>query len=317
MAIKSYLRLIITVFIFSAFIFFNQNTHAGNSEPPGDFCQQQPEKGGQFAQCPPFRLDVVLGEGCMLATAPGINCGDDCFESYSAATVVTINVMPEPGFEFAGWSQQCTGDLPSLTIAVNSNILCQANCQPTEEDQEIEISVDGGVDSEGDMNEDTEIVVAPNNEGETFENVNVVINFPDGVIVNSATLGENDGNADPVVKGIPTIKEDGLEGCDILSDTQIDCLIKELSEETSINLNLFIPNLGETLQAVAMVTTDTVPGQTLQQILTIIAGRADEGGSGGSSSGGCTIAATSGSKTAILIFALIPVAVLIRRLREK
>ena len=318
-----YLRYI-KLLSFLLFFIASTNLYAAPIDVPDlpiDPCTGQfPDKVNlsQHELCGPFILDVVVNEGCKVV-AQGIECscnnlseGDDCqvdcMEAYTAPSIVALTAVPDPGFEFVEWSEQCIGDSANVTIAVNTNLLCKANCKSIDEQQEIEISVDGGVDSEGDVIEDVEFIVVPNNDGDIYENVNIVFNFPEGIIVNSASTSANSEVANVVQEN----------GCTVLNDTQIDCFINELSEENIISVNMFVPNLGETLQAVAMVTTDTVPGQALEQILNIIAGRADDGvNSVGSGTGGCSIAQSSNAEMKLLFFALIPTAIIFRRIGRK
>lgn len=42
-------------------------------------------------------------------TGPGIDCGIDCSESYSAGTLVTLTPQAQAGYVFSGWSGDCSG----------------------------------------------------------------------------------------------------------------------------------------------------------------------------------------------------------------
>jgi len=50
-----------------------------------------------------------VGSGTVTSTPAGIDCGNDCSQSYSAATVVSLQATPAVGSAFAGWSDACTG----------------------------------------------------------------------------------------------------------------------------------------------------------------------------------------------------------------
>ena len=51
----------------------------------------------------------VVGSGSVTSTPAGVDCGVDCSEDYDDGTVVTLSQTPASGFEFAGWSGDCTG----------------------------------------------------------------------------------------------------------------------------------------------------------------------------------------------------------------
>jgi hypothetical protein len=54
----------------------------------------------------------VSGEGTVLSSPDGINCGTDCSEDYEVGTAVTLAAHPAGGFIFAGWSGGCEGNAP-------------------------------------------------------------------------------------------------------------------------------------------------------------------------------------------------------------
>ena len=51
----------------------------------------------------------VVGSGSVTSSPVGIDCGLDCCQDYDDGTVVTLSQTPASGFEFAGWSGDCTG----------------------------------------------------------------------------------------------------------------------------------------------------------------------------------------------------------------
>lgn len=52
---------------------------------------------------------VVEGSGVVTSAPEGISCGDDCAETYSPGTVVTLTADPDELYAFAGWSGACSG----------------------------------------------------------------------------------------------------------------------------------------------------------------------------------------------------------------
>ncbi|MFN2587350.1 MAG: peptidoglycan DD-metalloendopeptidase family protein [Actinomycetota bacterium] len=59
---------------------------------------------------PVVDLEVATeGEGSVVSSPEGIDCGTDCTEAYSPATVVTLTAEPEELYTFAGWSGACSG----------------------------------------------------------------------------------------------------------------------------------------------------------------------------------------------------------------
>ena len=61
---------------------------------------------------PTFDLDVTLagdGSGSVSSDPAGIDCPDDCAETYADGTLVTLSADPGVGSTFAGWTGDCTG----------------------------------------------------------------------------------------------------------------------------------------------------------------------------------------------------------------
>lgn len=66
-----------------------------------------------------FPLTVTkagLGSGKITSVPPGINCSDDCTESYDSDTVVKLTATSNSGSTFAGWDGACTGTTPECQV---------------------------------------------------------------------------------------------------------------------------------------------------------------------------------------------------------
>jgi hypothetical protein len=65
-----------------------------------------------FKKMPSYLLTVTkagTGTGVVNSDLAGINCGDDCTESYLNNTVVSLNATADAGNTFTGWSGVCSG----------------------------------------------------------------------------------------------------------------------------------------------------------------------------------------------------------------
>ena len=97
---------------------------------------------GGYAQCTqaecafggvngPFTLSVNLagrGEGAVASNPPGINCGTDCAEMWSAAAVVTLTATPGPGSGFTGFAGDA--DCADGVVTMNGAKACTAVFAP-------------------------------------------------------------------------------------------------------------------------------------------------------------------------------------------
>ena len=63
------------------------------------------------------------GNGTVTSNPAGINCGDDCSQSYNSGTVVVLSALPAAGSVFSGWSGSgCS----SGSVTMNNNRNCTA-----------------------------------------------------------------------------------------------------------------------------------------------------------------------------------------------
>lgn len=60
------------------------------------------------------------GNGTVISSPSGINCGSDCTENYNSGTSVTLTATPAVGSTFSEWSGSCTGT-GSCVILMNAN----------------------------------------------------------------------------------------------------------------------------------------------------------------------------------------------------
>ena len=78
------------------------------------------------------------GEGTVTSEPKGIDCGDDCSETYNSGTKVTLTATPEAGWALKDWEGHCqstggsdTTNNNTAAVTMNANKTCQANFVPT------------------------------------------------------------------------------------------------------------------------------------------------------------------------------------------
>ncbi len=90
----------------------------------GDTCQLQMTANRRAAVSfveTDFGLEVTAlgtGTGSVVSTPDGINCPNDCNESFPAGTQVNLVATPAPGNVFAGWGGACSG-VTDCVVAMN------------------------------------------------------------------------------------------------------------------------------------------------------------------------------------------------------
>jgi len=66
------------------------------------------------------------GNGTVMSSPAGINCGADCSQSYEQGTVVTLTATPNGNSNFTGWSGPCSGTgTCTITLTANTTVGAQ------------------------------------------------------------------------------------------------------------------------------------------------------------------------------------------------
>jgi hypothetical protein len=73
----------------------------------------------------PLKVSVV-GSGTITSNPTGINCGNDCDESYPLNTQVTLTATSPVGWKFTGWSGNCSGTTSPTTVVMDTAKGCIA-----------------------------------------------------------------------------------------------------------------------------------------------------------------------------------------------
>ncbi len=77
----------------------------------------------------PFDLSIILagtGGGTVTSNPAGIDCPGDCTESYPSGQAVQLTATPDPGSVFSGWSGDCAGTDPDVTVTMDGAKSCTA-----------------------------------------------------------------------------------------------------------------------------------------------------------------------------------------------
>ncbi|MDM8565245.1 hypothetical protein QUF74_06275 [Candidatus Halobeggiatoa sp. HSG11] len=67
------------------------------------------------------------GNGLIKNVVADINCGMDCNESYAINKSVKLIATPDSNSVFIGWTQDCNGNNPVITVTMNTAKTCTAN----------------------------------------------------------------------------------------------------------------------------------------------------------------------------------------------
>jgi len=75
-----------------------------------------------------------IGVGTITSAPAGIECGDDCTDTYGHGTSVTLTATPDEGDVFTGWSGGCTGEgICTVTMIEAKNITAIFENRPIKE----------------------------------------------------------------------------------------------------------------------------------------------------------------------------------------
>jgi uncharacterized repeat protein (TIGR02543 family) len=83
------------------------------------------------------------GNGSVVSTPAGINCGSDCSGSYAKGSTVSLAATPSSGYVFSGWSGACTGS-SACTVTMSSAKSVTANFTATVATNTLTVSNAGG-----------------------------------------------------------------------------------------------------------------------------------------------------------------------------
>ncbi len=99
-----------------------------------------------------YTLDInLIGDGSgSVSSNPGLDCGLDCSESYTAGSSVDLTATAATGSTFVGWGDDCSGSSNPLTVTLNSDLSCTAEFIADADGDGIPDSVEGSGDSDGD-----------------------------------------------------------------------------------------------------------------------------------------------------------------------
>ncbi len=90
------------------------NEDAPDDDIEGHIRDAQPDIGAyeyKSASSVIYTLTITkqgTGSGTIISDPEGINCGDDCVETYNSGITVTLTATPDAGSTFEGWSEDCS-----------------------------------------------------------------------------------------------------------------------------------------------------------------------------------------------------------------
>jgi hypothetical protein len=75
--------------------------------------------GANFLTSYPLTVSTS-GNGTVISSPPGIDCGSDCSENYPANSSVTLTASAATGTTFTGWSGACSGSGTTCTLTLDA-----------------------------------------------------------------------------------------------------------------------------------------------------------------------------------------------------
>ena len=71
-----------------------------------------------------------VGNGSVVSTPTGIDCGTDCTESYAVNTTVTLNATPDTGYRLSSWSGCTSSSGNTCTVNLSASKTVTATFKP-------------------------------------------------------------------------------------------------------------------------------------------------------------------------------------------
>jgi hypothetical protein len=104
---------------------FDVNAGAGSAQP-GFYLwfKYRPQSGGPYSL---FTPKTGSRSGKVTSTPAGIDCGDDCSESYSSGTQVTLTATADQGATFLGWDGGGCSGTGTCTVTMDQPLVVAAN----------------------------------------------------------------------------------------------------------------------------------------------------------------------------------------------
>ncbi|EWS55127.1 Conserved repeat-containing protein [Methylibium sp. T29] len=88
---------------------------------------------------------AVSGNGSVVSSPAGINCGASCSAGFDSATSVTLTATPAAGRVFSGWGGDCAGTASTCTVSMQASRTVTASFNPPPASTfSLNVSVGGG-----------------------------------------------------------------------------------------------------------------------------------------------------------------------------
>ncbi|MBV1909363.1 MAG: SdiA-regulated domain-containing protein, partial [Kangiellaceae bacterium] len=124
------------------------------------------------------------GNGTVISTPAGINCGVDCEEMYAENSEITLTATADTGFSFVGWSGACSGTSSCLLTMNEAKVVTAIFIEETANEFLLTVSLEGsgtvssspsgincGADCSEVYSENAQVVLTANSStGFTFQN---------------------------------------------------------------------------------------------------------------------------------------------------